>query len=200
MTTFSGGVPVSRIETASYRVPTDLAESDGTLEWHATTLVLVRAHGGNTVGLGYTYADTSTAKLIHDLLSGVVEGHDVMSPAACWKQMVSRTRNLGRPEVSTRHVPRKALCGLAQSCAEEVDGASRAHRLRSLGVRGDGPDVVEETAVMSATRPSSFVAVLDSLCTSCIGGYERSTLQVASQTKSSPPDYVLQPGPSCAGD
>jgi len=27
-------------------------------EWNSTTLVLVRSHGGNEHGLGYTYADT----------------------------------------------------------------------------------------------------------------------------------------------
>jgi L-alanine-DL-glutamate epimerase-like enolase superfamily enzyme len=66
------------------------------LEWDSTTLVLVHAHGGDRVGLGYTYADTATALLIRDLLSGVVKGGDAMAPAAICNAMVSRIRNLGR--------------------------------------------------------------------------------------------------------
>ena len=92
-------VEIDRIEVSTYTVPTDLPESDGTLEWHSTTLVLVRAHGGNERGLGYTYADTATATLIQDLVSQVVKGLDVMAPASSWNAMVSRTRNLGRPGV-----------------------------------------------------------------------------------------------------
>jgi len=61
--------------------------------------VVVRASAGNRTGLGYTYADTSTAKLIHDLLSEVVEGQDAMATTATWNTMVGRTRNLGRPGI-----------------------------------------------------------------------------------------------------
>ena len=82
-------------------MPTDFPESDGTLEWKSTTLVLVHAHGGNKVGLGYTYADTATVTLIRDLLSEVVKGRDAMSPASSWNSMVSRIRNLGRPGIGS---------------------------------------------------------------------------------------------------
>ncbi len=54
-------VPIRRIEVSVYTVPTDTPESDGTLEWESTTLVLVSAFAGDGVGLGYTYADASTA-------------------------------------------------------------------------------------------------------------------------------------------
>jgi L-alanine-DL-glutamate epimerase-like enolase superfamily enzyme len=61
--------------------------------------VLVRASAGNQTGLGYTYADTATATLIHDVLSELVEGRDAMAITANWNAMVSRTRNLGRPGI-----------------------------------------------------------------------------------------------------
>jgi L-alanine-DL-glutamate epimerase-like enolase superfamily enzyme len=80
-------------------VPTDFPESDGTLEWNSTTLVLVHAEAANDVGLGYTYADKATATLIQQLLAHTVEGRDAMATAACWKAMVDRTRNLGRPGI-----------------------------------------------------------------------------------------------------
>lgn len=82
-------------------MPTDFPESDGTLQWNYTTLVLVHAHGGNKIGLGYTYADTATATLIRDTLSKAAEGQDAMAPAASWNAMVSRTRNLGRPGIAS---------------------------------------------------------------------------------------------------
>jgi len=41
-----------------------LPESDGTLEWNSTTLVLIQAHSADEIGLGYTYADSATATLI----------------------------------------------------------------------------------------------------------------------------------------
>jgi L-alanine-DL-glutamate epimerase-like enolase superfamily enzyme len=95
----SSSVAIEQIETSIYTVPTDLPESDGTLEWNSTTLVLVRAKGGGKAGVGYTYADHATATLIHGLLSKIVQGRDAMSPAGCWKAMVERTRNLGRPGI-----------------------------------------------------------------------------------------------------
>lgn len=81
---------------STYKVPTDLPESDGTLEWDSTTLVLVKALAAGETGIGYTYADTATARLIHDLLSDIVKGHDVMAPGATWEAMARHTRNLGR--------------------------------------------------------------------------------------------------------
>ena len=78
------GSAIDRVEVSTFTIPTDFPESDGTLEWNSTTLVLVHAYGGGRVGLGYTYADTATATLIRDLLSKVVKGRDAMSPAAHW--------------------------------------------------------------------------------------------------------------------
>ncbi len=92
-------VAIDRIEVSTYTIPTDFPESDGTLEWSSTTLVLVHAYGGDECGLGYTYADTATATLIQDLLSKVVKGQDAMAPAASWNAMVARIRNLGRPGI-----------------------------------------------------------------------------------------------------
>lgn len=92
-------VAVNKVAVEIYRIPTDRPESDGTLEWDSTTLVLVRSTAGAHTGLGYTYADSATATLIHDTLAKVVEGRDVMAVAACWEAMLRSTRNLGRPGI-----------------------------------------------------------------------------------------------------
>jgi len=88
-----------RLHVASYTVPTDFPESDGTLEWNKTTMVVVVADGGGEQGLGYTYANHATAELIRNLLAEVVEEADVMSPTAAYMEMWRRIRNLGRPGI-----------------------------------------------------------------------------------------------------
>ena len=92
-------VPIDHLEVKTYTVPTDSHESDGTLEWDRTTLVLLLAAGGGKLGIGYTYADTSTATLIHETLSPILKGMDAMSPAAAYLAMWQRIRNLGRPGI-----------------------------------------------------------------------------------------------------
>ncbi len=93
--------PVEAVEVAAYTVPTDAPEADGTLSWEATTIVVVHARAGDEQGIGYTYADVSTAKLVASKLAGVVEGADAMSPQAGWLAMVRAIRNLGRPGISS---------------------------------------------------------------------------------------------------
>jgi L-alanine-DL-glutamate epimerase-like enolase superfamily enzyme len=92
-------VPINRIEVSVYTVPTDNPESDGTLEWQSTTIVLVNAFAGDRVGLGYTYADASTGVLIHNLLAKIVKGRNALAVTASWQAMVRQTRNLGRPGI-----------------------------------------------------------------------------------------------------
>jgi L-alanine-DL-glutamate epimerase-like enolase superfamily enzyme len=53
------------------------------------------------VGLGYTYADISAARLIHDTLAPVVLGCDAFAIPAAWISMVRSIRNLGRPGVAS---------------------------------------------------------------------------------------------------
>ena len=93
--------PIEQLEVGAYTIPTDAPEADGTLAWDATTIVVVHARGGGECGLGYTYADVSTAKLIASKLVGVVHGRDAMAPQAAWVAMVEQTRNLGRPGITS---------------------------------------------------------------------------------------------------
>src|SRR5579871_2142620 len=90
---------IERVDVAAYTVPTDAPESDGTLEWDSTTIVVVHAHGGGTTGLGYTYANEAAATLIATTLAGVVTGRDAMDVAGTWELMGAQARNLGRPGV-----------------------------------------------------------------------------------------------------
>src|SRR5437763_2251249 len=95
----SDSVRIERIETSVYRVPTDYPESDGTLEWDRTTLVLVRALAATDSGLGYTYADSATAAVVDGVLAKTLVGRDAMAMAECGMAMLNSIRNLGRPGI-----------------------------------------------------------------------------------------------------
>src|SRR5579875_2581491 len=88
---------LGRAEVAAYTIPTDGPESDGTLEWNATTIVVVEVPGGGERGLGYTYADTATAELAEKKLAPLLEGRDAMDVPGSWAAMRRAIRNLGRP-------------------------------------------------------------------------------------------------------
>ena len=92
-------VPIERLDVSAFIIPTDFPESDGTLAWDKTTLVVVEATGGGIRSLGYTYADTATALLIKDFLTSVIMGRDAMDVPATWAAMVHSIRNLGRPGI-----------------------------------------------------------------------------------------------------
>jgi L-alanine-DL-glutamate epimerase-like enolase superfamily enzyme len=91
--------PITAASVDSYTIPTDKPESDGTLEWSATTLVVVRLKAGGCDGLGYGYADTGTARLIRDRLLPLLQDQDGLAINARWLDMAVALRNLGRPGV-----------------------------------------------------------------------------------------------------
>ena len=93
--------PIETVAVSAYRIPTDFPESDGTLAWDSTTVVVVEAAAGGRRGLGFTYADTATAQLIQATLAGVVCGRDAMAVPAAWEAMVREIRNLGRPGIAS---------------------------------------------------------------------------------------------------
>jgi L-alanine-DL-glutamate epimerase-like enolase superfamily enzyme len=92
---------IDRFSVAAYKIPTDYPESDGTLEWNSTTLVVVTAEALGKAGLGYTYADAATARLAHDLLGPLIRGRDAFAITANWYAMLAAVRNLGRPGVAS---------------------------------------------------------------------------------------------------
>jgi L-alanine-DL-glutamate epimerase-like enolase superfamily enzyme len=92
---------IDHIGVSAYTIPTDFPESDGTLEWNETTVVVVEARAGGRRGIGYTFADTATARLIADKLAPLVAGAEAMAVQGAWAAMVRAIRNLGRPGVAS---------------------------------------------------------------------------------------------------
>ena len=84
------------LDVSAYTIPTDEPESDGTLEWSSTTIVVVEAHAGGEMGLGYTYADPSAAQLIGHTLAGAIRGVDPLDVGVAWEAMSHALRNIGR--------------------------------------------------------------------------------------------------------
>ncbi|MDR6536535.1 enolase C-terminal domain-like protein [Variovorax soli] len=87
--------PIRAVRGTAFRIPTEGPESDGTLAWDTTTLVLVRVQAGGHEGIGYSYADRAAAVLVNDTLAPELEGRDGLKTAARWADMVARVRNLG---------------------------------------------------------------------------------------------------------
>ncbi|HEX5125970.1 MAG TPA: enolase C-terminal domain-like protein [Rhodocyclaceae bacterium] len=91
---------VESVRIAAYSIPTDAPESDGTLVWNATTLLVARIRAAGIDGLGYGYADTATARLIADKLGPLLIGMDAFDIPACWIAMQRAIRNLGRQGIA----------------------------------------------------------------------------------------------------
>jgi L-alanine-DL-glutamate epimerase-like enolase superfamily enzyme len=95
------GPLVDNITVSCYRIPTETPESDGTLSWTETTLVLVEAQSGGETGVGYSYADVATGKLVETLLSEVVRGTNAFDVSGAHTSMLRKIRNLGRPGIAS---------------------------------------------------------------------------------------------------
>jgi L-alanine-DL-glutamate epimerase-like enolase superfamily enzyme len=92
---------IERLTASAYTVPTDEPESDGTLAWDSTTIVVVEITAGGRTGLGYTYTDPSAAALINDTLADVVTGLPADRCGQVWQSVVRASRNLGRPGLAS---------------------------------------------------------------------------------------------------
>ncbi|HWE37814.1 MAG TPA: enolase C-terminal domain-like protein [Isosphaeraceae bacterium] len=114
-------VPIEGLAASAYRVPTDAPESDGTIAWDSTTLVLVEAMAGGMTGVGYSYTDASACGLIRGVLAKAVEGSDALAPASSWMKMEREVRNVGRD-------------GIAATAISAVDVALWDLKAKLLGV------------------------------------------------------------------
>jgi L-alanine-DL-glutamate epimerase-like enolase superfamily enzyme len=91
---------IDAVRASAYEIPTDGDESDGTLTWSSTVLVVVEIDGGGTTGIGYTYAHQAAATLVTEKLAGIVTGRDALDVHAAWAAMVREVRNLGATGVT----------------------------------------------------------------------------------------------------
>ncbi len=86
---------IGNATVSAYRIETDFPESDGTLEWNATTVIVVELAAGNARGLGYTYAHQACVPVIEKALFPCVQNRDAMGTRAIWDDMCATVRNYG---------------------------------------------------------------------------------------------------------
>ncbi|HKT84301.1 MAG TPA: enolase C-terminal domain-like protein [Solirubrobacterales bacterium] len=112
---------VEDVWATAYTVPTDRPESDGTLEWDSTTIVVVEVAAGEMQGIGYTYSHQAAAEVVAATLASRVIGMDALTPPRAWAAMQEAVRNFGR----------QGICAMAISA---VDIALWDLRAKLLGL------------------------------------------------------------------
>jgi L-alanine-DL-glutamate epimerase-like enolase superfamily enzyme len=115
------GPRIEAVDVSTYVVPTDAPESDGTLEWDRTTLIVVEIAAGGRRGLGYTYAHAAAAAIARDTLTKRLLGGDAFAIAALNAAMLESIRNLGR-------------AGIVSTAISAVDMALWDTKARLLGL------------------------------------------------------------------
>ncbi|MBW3670720.1 MAG: mandelate racemase [Acidobacteria bacterium] len=95
---------IDEVRVGAWTVPTDLPESDGTLEWDSTTIIIVECRSGDTTGIGYSYTHAAAAHLIDDRLADIIEGRDPLDVRGCWAALVRSVRNYGGPGLASNAI------------------------------------------------------------------------------------------------
>jgi L-alanine-DL-glutamate epimerase-like enolase superfamily enzyme len=114
-------VAIRSVTAHAYRIPTDAPEADGTIEWDATTLVVVEIEAGDCAGLGYSYASAAAVSVVANVLADQLVGNNPLDIPALWTAMLRSVRNVGRD-------------GIAISAISAVDVALWDLKARLLGI------------------------------------------------------------------
>jgi L-alanine-DL-glutamate epimerase-like enolase superfamily enzyme len=97
-------IPITQLDVSAFTIPTDRPEADGTIEWNATTIVIVEATAGGVKGIGFTYGDLSAGRIVDRVLSPLVLGKDAMAVGEQWVDMLRAVRNIGRPGIASHAI------------------------------------------------------------------------------------------------
>ncbi|MEQ8822056.1 MAG: enolase C-terminal domain-like protein [Sumerlaeia bacterium] len=114
--------PIESLRIETLTIPTQGgAESDGTLVWDHTTVVLVEIDAGGETGLGWTYAHGAVAQVISDTLAPLLTGQPADDIPRLSALMHGKLRNNG-------------LGGLSAMAISAVDIALWDGKARRLGM------------------------------------------------------------------
>jgi L-alanine-DL-glutamate epimerase-like enolase superfamily enzyme len=91
---------VDDLRVTAVTIPTDEPESDGTLDWDSTTVVIVEVDADGQTGLGWTYGHEAAASIIESKLEDNVVGASAMDIPRIWLANARAARNIGRQGVA----------------------------------------------------------------------------------------------------
>lgn len=86
---------IDDVDVATYRFPTPEPESDGTLDWDATTAVTVTVKGDGVTGLGWTYSSPAAATVVTNHLAPLLHRCRASDVAGANAAMRRACRNFG---------------------------------------------------------------------------------------------------------
>lgn len=93
-------VRIDSLRVTAFKIPTSTPESDGTLKWNATTLVLTELEAGGKTGIGFTYANEAAACVIQNTFTKIISGTDSMNIPAIHGMMMDKIRNDGNSGIA----------------------------------------------------------------------------------------------------
>jgi len=91
----SNDLSIISIKTYIYKIPTDSPESDGTIKWNETTLVLVVISAHNQTGIGFSYGHEAMSLVIQNSFAPLLKNGNPMDIPLLWEKMVAASRNIG---------------------------------------------------------------------------------------------------------
>jgi L-alanine-DL-glutamate epimerase-like enolase superfamily enzyme len=95
------GARIDKVEVSAYEIPTATEqESDGTLVWHSTSVVLVHVSCGEHTGLGYTYCHPAAGRVVEAKFAQLLEDADPLMPQQVWTRMQVEARQLGHAGIA----------------------------------------------------------------------------------------------------
>ncbi|MEO6908624.1 MAG: hypothetical protein ABI210_12120 [Abditibacteriaceae bacterium] len=103
-------IPIKQIKVNAYTIPTDFPESDGTMTWDSTTMIVVHISAVDITGFGYSYAPAATVAFIKSTFTELLTRMDAFAISAAWNTMHSEIRNSGK-------------CGIGAMAVSAVDNA-----------------------------------------------------------------------------
>lgn len=121
---------IHAVRARVYVVPTTfdgepMPESDGTIGWDSTTVLVVEVDAGGRTGIGYAYMSATGFELVRDMLAPLVVGQDALAPGALFWRLARAVRNIGWP-------------GIAASAISAIDVAVHDLKCKLLGVSLSG--------------------------------------------------------------
>ncbi|MEP6682075.1 MAG: enolase C-terminal domain-like protein [Parafilimonas sp.] len=92
----SNSILINNLKVSAFKIPTATPESDGTINWNSTTLILVEVKSADKTGIGYTYANEATAVVIDKVLKNIIVDANALDIPFLNAKMIAAIRNDGQ--------------------------------------------------------------------------------------------------------